>query len=321
MTTLHIRCGSDIRDGLAAAGIAGDFLEYSDPVCQGPLPADLHGAAFVEARADFIAHAYDEPREPTLAKLRNAEAGLEAAADHERIVLWMEHDIYDQAVLVRLLDAFADRSDIHDRLFLICIDSFPGIERFIGLGQLTPAQLATLAGTERPVTAEQLALGRRAWAALRAPQPMDLADLLREGTPSLPARGPALRRYLPEYPGVGDGRGVTARQALRAVAGGAPSPGWAFRHIMETDPQPYLGDLMFWSVLRGLAAGPVPLLSTFNGPREPIEVTEAGTELLYGGGDWIALAGGIDRWIGGVHLNGPTAAWRWDGDRESIVPG
>jgi hypothetical protein len=28
---------------------------------------------------------------------------------------------------------------------------------------------------------------------------------------------------------------------------------------------------------------------------------------------------GIDRWIGGVHLHGEVARWRWDEGTESIV--
>ena len=36
---LHIRCGHDIEESLRAAGIPGDFLAYTDPVCQGPTPA------------------------------------------------------------------------------------------------------------------------------------------------------------------------------------------------------------------------------------------------------------------------------------------
>ena len=38
LRTLHVRCGSDIRDTLTQAGFGGDFLEYSDPVCEGPVP-------------------------------------------------------------------------------------------------------------------------------------------------------------------------------------------------------------------------------------------------------------------------------------------
>ena len=37
MATLHIRCGADIAPTLRQAGFLGDFLEYSDPLCQGPV--------------------------------------------------------------------------------------------------------------------------------------------------------------------------------------------------------------------------------------------------------------------------------------------
>ena len=53
--TLHLRCGSDIRDALQTAGFVGDFLEVSDPICQGPVPNN--GDLFT-ARAAFLADAY-----------------------------------------------------------------------------------------------------------------------------------------------------------------------------------------------------------------------------------------------------------------------
>src|SRR5262245_46126652 len=35
LKTLHLRCGSDIRQTLRDAGFSGDFLEHSNPYCQG----------------------------------------------------------------------------------------------------------------------------------------------------------------------------------------------------------------------------------------------------------------------------------------------
>ena len=46
LRTLHIRCGSDIRQTLTKAGFVGDFLEYSDPICEGPVP-DISGPSAV----------------------------------------------------------------------------------------------------------------------------------------------------------------------------------------------------------------------------------------------------------------------------------
>ncbi|MFA7431365.1 MAG: hypothetical protein WCZ23_14500, partial [Rhodospirillaceae bacterium] len=35
--TIHLRCGSDIRQTLREGGFVGGFVEYADPVCQGPV--------------------------------------------------------------------------------------------------------------------------------------------------------------------------------------------------------------------------------------------------------------------------------------------
>ena len=39
-------------------------------------------------------------------------------------------------------------------------------------------------------------------------------------------------------------------------------------------------------------------------------LTEAGRQVLACEKDWIAM-GGSDRWLGGVHLAGRAATWRW----------
>jgi hypothetical protein len=46
--------------------------------------------------------------------------------------------------------------------------------------------------------------------------------------------------------------------------------------------------------------------------------TAAGRRVLRGEADHVAL-NGIDRWVGGVHLQGPDAPWRWDEGTESIT--
>ena len=42
-----------------------------------------------------------------------------------------------------------------------------------------------------------------------------------------------------------------------------------------------------------------------------VRITDAGRAVLEGRADWNELDG-IDRWLGGVHLQGKEAAWRWD---------
>ena len=56
--------------------------------------------------------------------------------DYGRIALWFEHDPYDQLLLVKILTRLkqtgADR-----KVELVSLDRFPGIAKFIGIGQLS----------------------------------------------------------------------------------------------------------------------------------------------------------------------------------------
>jgi hypothetical protein len=49
------------------------------------------------------------------------------------------------------------------------------------------------------------------------------------------------------------------------------------------------------------------------------EGTSAGAVFARPGEREARPANGIDRWIGGVHLHGEAARWRWDEGTESIV--
>jgi hypothetical protein len=80
--------------------------------------------------------------------------------------------------------------------------------------------------------------------------------------------------------------------------------------------RPFLGDTWAFDAIRGFARAPVPLLE--NGRGRPLRLTAAGRDVLAGAADHVAL-NGIDRWIGGVHLQGHEAAWRWHEGQEAIT--
>jgi hypothetical protein len=48
-------------------------------------------------------------------------------------------------------------------------------------------------------------------------------------------------------------------------------------------------------------------------------ITDAGQKLVEAKADWIELQGGIDRWLGGVHLTGREPQWRWDQDKKRLA--
>ena len=244
---------------------------------------------------------------------------LASFPDYDEVVLWLEHDLFDQLLLVRHLDWFSRQPMRRTRLSLICIGEFPGFEPFHGLGQLDEVQLASLLGTREPVSTEQLTLGRAAWDAFTAPDPTRLDAAANDASQSvLPFLAGALHRFIEEYPAVGDGLPRTERHILELLADGESSLAELFRAYQKTEERVFMGDTTFWRRVRELAAGPAPLVWIKGDASEPphghVELTDAGRAVRAGEADWVRL-NGVDRWFGGVRLQAPVGGevpWRYD---------
>lgn len=320
LDTLHIRCGSDIREALRSAGFEGAFLEYSDPLCRGPVP---DGGNLNDIRCRFIADDYGLPIDEVATQLAQAEAGIDRARETERAVLWFEHDSYDQLILARLLAAFAE--GVRPRhLEAVIVDSYPGIDRFVGLGILPPDALRALWHTRRPIGAADLDLGRRVWATVRLPDPSALFDIATRADNTIPQMGPALLRHLQELPWVGDGLSLTQRLVLQAIAEGFRTGSAMFRRLHDkTEPLPFLGDLMLWADLRDMAAADRPPFRVADAsvpwPDRDLTLTEVGRGLLAQRIDW-GECGAPTRWVGGLEIRAGDRGWRWSPESGRPVP-
>src|SRR5205085_4242019 len=103
-----------------------------------------------------------------------------AIADHasyEELLLWYEHDLFDQLNLIQLLPWIRDHVPASKPASLICIGAFAGRPAFKGLGELTPGELASLLEARQPVSEDQHAAAAMAWTAFRAPAPDALEEL------------------------------------------------------------------------------------------------------------------------------------------------
>ena len=324
--TLHVRCGSDIHGALKHAGFCGRFLEFSDPYCQGPVRR-LDRDAFIEERAAFVDAAYGEHGASHRERLRAQYDDLDRAGRFERIVLWFEHDAFDQLILAYVLSRLP-RVAAAVPIELICVDHVPGVERFIGLGQLSPAELIDLwNGHRRDVTTADHDAARLAWDALRDDNPARLAELAGDGNRAMRIMARALRRHLQELPDARDGLGLTQRLVLEIVEGEGPIPaGQVFRRLMmEREPLPFLGDLMFWHVVQDLATTREPVIAfdtdsrDQSWPRKKLSIESAGRCILRGDTDYLDLYDGR-RWVGGIEVNRNGTTPRWDRESDRLAP-
>ena len=308
--TLHLRCGSDIRHGLQIAGFKGAFLEFADPFCQGPVP-DLPLDQFVQTRADFIAKAYDIVPKDALARAKREYGALATLGEYDHVVLWFEHDSYDQLILAFLID-FIKTTRPNTRLEVISVGTVPGVERFIGLGQLSPELLIWCWENHRvPVTDAMLTFGSKAWQAVRSPTPDLLTHFITSGPGPLPHMITALQRHHAELPDPKTGLGLTQKLTLKIIADHGPiTVGKTFGHLMRTyDPLPYLGDLMFWADVQRMMTCVDPLFTITSDDKDAnwaertLTLTDTGHQTLAGQRNYLDNFTGT-RWVGGISVVG-----------------
>ncbi|ASK34068.1 hypothetical protein CEK62_06555 [Alcanivorax sp. N3-2A] len=311
--TMHIRCGSDLQSTLPRTGLNGRYHAFTDPFCIGPVQ-EQSTECQIEERARFLASAFGLDSTETLDRQRGEYQGLDDASRCQRVVLWFEHDSYDQLILSYLLHRIGEWPRTC-QVEIIAVDSIPGVKRFVGLGQLAPDVLGWLWQRRRQVDQDALALGRKAWRAISADTPKRLDRLSQRLTPSMPMMGRALRRHLLELPDEDTGLGLSEQLAVQLVAERGPiRAGDVFSALVrEREPLPYLGDTMFWWLLQPLMQGDNPPLQRQGDTGQPwqdqlLTITSHGHEILSGHRNWLNSRP-PRRWVGGVTVDGSADSW------------
>lgn len=318
---LHVCNGHATMNPLRAAGVPGRVALACEPLLLGPCPP-LWGKAWRDVRALILAASRQEdggsPKRDEEVWDEDLDRALSGGETHE-VVLWYEHDLYDQLLLVRALALVGRHDGPVVRLSLVTLGEHPEVPAFKGLGQLTPEQLASLFAGRVAVTEPMIALGHDAWAAYTSPDPRQLERLLARDLSALPFLGRALRRHLEEFPGLDDGLSRTERHLLILLAGGERDACRAWKLLDEGEDCHYIADGWFATMVDRLAAPPAPLVHVEGEMGLPLVpgraallLTQLGQDVQRGSADWLPRVGRIDRWLGGVHLTDIHEVWRWD---------
>jgi hypothetical protein len=315
---VHVVNGDITAGLLEEADVPGEIRVWADALDTGPvLPGDDddHRAA----RAAW--HAAFDGSDETEHRIRLAEwdAGVDDGADNaDEIVLWYEHDLFDQLALVRLL-ARIGRRPRKATISMVSIDRHPDIPEFLGFGQLESHQLAALWPRRTPIARDALDESAAAWTAITAPEPRAVAFVAKR-TKALPFLGGALERHLEELPDTGTGTTRSERQLLGMIARGVSTVGALMKEFVTIDPRYTITDGNVVAVLHQLAAiGLVTLPPDLPGAGTPITgaiigevgTTPAAKDVLAGKADRVETYG-VDSWRGGVRLLGKGPVWRWD---------
>jgi hypothetical protein len=317
MPVLHVTNGDCAAEQIRADGLGGSVLPWREVLHEGPVPPPATLDSLRPLRARFLtAQGWGHPVE-IAAELESRDRTLGAsAAAAEDVVLWFEHDLYDQLQLAQVLDWYAGPGVAgRSRLSLIQVNDY--------LGPTPPARLAALFDNRRAVTDAELAAARLAWQAFSSPDPRAI-ERARADLGALPFMAAALTRQLQEFPSVSNGLSRIEQQVLEELANGPLSVKQLFTAAHQArEDAIYLGDSVFVRLLSAVAQGRSAVVRVDGDLQgwpwsSMVEMTDAGRAVLDGQADRIKTLG-IERWLGGVHLKGHSVPWRWDTEAQRIV--
>lgn len=271
---LHMTSGDIAGENLKRSGIPGEVFVWHDILYDGPRKPGWPEEDTLHARARFIEEATGGGLgwQYVLETLRIQYRKLEMTQDYDGVILWFDACLFDQAMLSHILACLKIRSI--GTAELVCVDAFPGIVPFDGLGQLLPGQLASVYDRRQPVTKDQLRFAKRVDRAFALQDKAVFTELSNCTGAPLPWIPAAVARWLHEQPVEPSGLGRLEQLALEAIRSGSRTPSeiFAFAAAQDAHPQ-FWGDITLWAKINRLATrrpplvkleGPKPLLPQWN---------------------------------------------------------
>jgi hypothetical protein len=234
--------------------VQGPILPWRDVLHEGPVRAGLSLEALSAERARFIADAGWGAFPEVLKNFEERDAVFRRAGEHDEIVLWFEHDLYDQLQLIQVLDGLSALRG--PPISLVCEAEY--------LGNMAPERAAELFSLRTPLTRRHFQEAQSAWAAFRCANPLEIDP----GKPkALQFLAAALRRHLEEFPWTTDGLSRLERGIVEVLREGRREFARLFAGV-EEDPA-FLGDaVLSWHLERLAREGLIEAEGTHWGSKQ-----------------------------------------------------
>ncbi|SFV64587.1 hypothetical protein MNB_SV-14-1789 [hydrothermal vent metagenome] len=296
---LNIVNGDVTVEIIKKANINGDFLPWRDFLHEGPVPQTVSIEELSKIRANFIHKQGFGSLEEIEKEFQERDEKLKSYHKYKKIILWFEHDLYDQLQLLQILSWFHNHDIKNIKLYLISIKNY--------LGESSEDDVRKLLLYEERVGKAHLDLAKKAWSAFTDSTPIAWFKLLEEDTHLLPFLRNAIIRMLEEYPSVRNGLSRSEHQALFVISKGIKNPKEIFQKCQKYEKQKFMGEVVFWKILDAFIENRV-ISSKENG--QILQITKQGKKVLNGEINYLHIKP-IKRWIGGTKLTNDNV-WCWN---------
>ena len=301
--TLNITNGDCAVNALKEAGVVGDFLPWRDVLHLGPLlPGELMGR-FEQSRVLFLSQYFGLTSKEVSEKFKSRQLYLNNLSQYQTIRLWFEHDLYDQLQLIQVL-AFLSTSCELQKVRWIVTNQYLGTAHTKDIQELFRFDLA--------VPEACWCQAPELWHTLVNESPQLWGEFNFSLLEDWPFITETFDRLKNEFPDKYTGLSLTQTLLLKTLTS-ASMPGMAmFEAYGKQEWAVFLGDAVFEKELAALLHAKCPLLfieTDYGDWGDDVwALTPVGIDVLIGKKNHVKL-NGIDKWIGGVHLNENRCWW------------
>jgi Domain of unknown function (DUF1835) len=123
-TMLHITDGESVAGTLRQSAVPGEVRIFGDLMYEGPAPAGLTSAEWWDTRSRFHSEYFGLTLAETRQAVRAFEDSLTIIPEHDETVLWMDHRLSDQLILIMFLERFYRLYRGRSHLSLICVGQY-----------------------------------------------------------------------------------------------------------------------------------------------------------------------------------------------------
>lgn len=358
---LHITNGDCAGEMLkASASIEGEVLCWRDLLHDGPVLA-LPYPEYTAKRVEYLMALLRDGGMPELSSAEQItddfvkrDQVLSNLNAYDEVVLWFEHDLYDQLQLIEVCHRINEKMTPLPKLSIVSIDTHPEVPFFHGFGNLTVAMMEGLYTERKDFTQGELQKGCELWRCLVSESPMKLAEIVKEEIEGWPYMVKALNRFCHEFPDINTGltltqtylllallkapdelpfleynlkraeengvlaKGESAQQRYYEILTGPATFKRIFNHLQALEDAPFMGDLSVRYELNRLLKAKTPYITMKKQEGTDVySLTHAGAEALLGRRQW-HRDNCIDTWRGAVHITTDTL-WVWDSEKGTFL--
>ena len=310
---LHVLNGQGTATPFQNSGLPGDLTVWNEALALGPVILEIGTKKFWDLRKNYHSNAYFglheelQPNESFEQLVLTHIQKLHESREYQEIILWFEFDLFCQINLIALASWLEDQNLGDVIVSLVCIESFPGITNFKGMGQLGPDDFAQLFPLRRRLTINDLKQAKEIWKCYCDPDPSKINKaLVRQKFTAFPYLVHALQKHLQRFPSIKNGLSELESLMLNTVANGSYSQKELVGALLKKDRWYGFGDLYYYLLIQRLT----PLLTINN----QVEVNATGQAVINGEQDF------LDIQTESIPLGGSfNTDFRWDMDKNSLI--